>query len=757
MKKSLLIISICLLCVPASWAADDPIPITDALTLQHGQSKAFTVTLPVAPDSKHTVLTLLARVDFAKVAGYNNAMRVVVNGHALTGAQLINKPARVKVRSGDVYSMAAGELFSVYYSPDFTSPDTDPHYGLAADIHPCVFDFDITEFAKAGANEIVFERAAGSVTNPLVIGNARIEWRGADKAKPPRRPAPTGPLPRDEPQTGNAATFDFSQGAPGALAIAIGGEPFTIVSQFSVPGGGWATSSNDSFDFVRAIERKDEAVIVRDTFTNKTDKPLGIMQQHTCALGGALARVWLAGLEQPDRAGTITQPANPTTYAATASHGVGLVPLSDAFRIHTSNSARDGAIMLADNELVIGPHASHTAEWAVVPTAAPDYWTFLNAVRRLVGANFLIDGGFAFLRNGPPIDAWTEQQVADFIRLKDVRYTCASIDFPRYQGRYTHGTSFQRIDLASYIAGRDLRRRVAPDSKYLVYFHCFIDVTDDGPERFKDSRLLMPDGSHADYGEPYDRIYFPTESNSFGKEIGKNVDLILDKIGADGVYWDEHEYSRYPYHFGEPWDGVSGDIDAKTHEVARTKSSVTLISEAWRLALAKRILTRGPLIGNGPAVTRARAALQFPCFVETGSITNCTQAHLYSPIALGDHLTEYNELDAYRTMLAALDYGCVYHWYNDTTVVPTHHTLTQYMYPFTPIELHEGYIIGKERILTNRSGLFGWGDASENEVHVFDDTGREVQGPAAPQTTIDGKTITELRLAEGWSAAIIRK
>ena len=172
--------------------------------------------------------------------------------------------------------------------------------------------------------------------------------------------------------------------------------------------------------------------------------------------------------------------------------------------------------------------------------------------------------------------------------------------------------------------------------------------------------------------------------------------------------------------------------------------------------MAKRILARGPLIGNGPAVTRARAALKFPCFVETGSITNCAQAHLYSPIALGDHLTEYSEQDAYNTMAAALDYGCVYHWYNDVSVVPTHHTLTQYMYPFTPVELHEGYLIGRERILTNRSGLFGWGDSSTHEVHVFDDTGTEVTGFATPTVTQDGKTYTELRLAEGWTAAVIR-
>jgi len=41
-------------------------------------------------------------------------------------------------------------------------------------------------------------------------------------------------------------------------------------------------------------------------------------------------------------------------------------------------------------------------------------------------------------------------------------------------------------------------------------------------------------------------------------------------------------------------------------------------------------------------------------------------------------------------------------------------------------------------------------------VHVFDADGREVPDFSAPLRTVDGKTYTELRLAEDWSAAIIR-
>jgi hypothetical protein len=149
--------------------------------------------------------------------------------------------------------------------------------------------------------------------------------------------------------------------------------------------------------------------------------------------------------------------------------------------------------------------------------------------------------------------------------------------------------------------------------------------------------------------------------------------------------------------------------------------------------------------------------LHFPRFVETGSISRCAAAHLFSPIALGDHLTERSERDAYRVMLRALDFGCVYYWYNDVTVIPTHPHLTHYMFPITPLELHEGYIMGRERIVTNRSGRFGWGDNSRHEVHVFDDQGCEVSGFKAPTVVESGMTLTELRLPEDYSAAVLRK
>ena len=86
-----------------------------------------------------------------------------------------------------------------------------------------------------------------------------------------------------------------------------------------------------------------------------------------------------------------------------------------------------------------------------------------------------------------------------------------------------------------------------------------------------------------------------------------------------------------------------------------------------------------------------------------------------------------------------------------------HPTITSQMFPITPLELHQGYIIGKERIVTKVSGKYGWGDAAQHEVHVYNERGKEVPDFVAPLTTEDGNTWTELRIGEDWSAVIVRK
>ena len=202
-------------------------------------------------------------------------------------------------------------------------------------------------------------------------------------------------------------------------------------------------------------------------------------------------------------------------------------------------------------------------------------------------------------------------------------------------------------------------------------------------------------------------------------------------------------------------DGCSAAIDPRTFKITRKIGSMTLLSSPWRLKQVKR-MTEGdrPFIVNGMPVTREMRALKFQAFTETGSITHCAGTLLYSPVALGDHLTERKYADAYANILRALDYGCLYVWYPH--IFHTNRAPTYYYYPFTPIEIHGGYVIGRERIITKKSGLFGWGDRSNFEPHVFDRDGKETGDVKVPTVKRDGKHYAEVRLPEGHLAILVR-
>jgi len=764
--------------IAAALAGSDGIPLAvvrsqellAAAELPASEKREIPFSALSVPPGKDLVLTLKARLDSPRPAGYTRGMRLTVNGEALDGSRLVNWEGPEPRVNGELMSLASGETFNVPYCPDFDSPNKHPSYALRSGPKLCRYELRVNDLVRDGDNRLIIHNSAGAELNKtLVIADVQLQVR--DPVTPrPKRPAPTGPLPAVRPAAQHKVDYRLVRQQDGAFEIGVGGATFRVESEFSTPEPAWVRGPNKHFDHRQEIQQHDEWIVVRETFSNRTAENLPLMHRHRVTSQSPWQKVWLAGLSPSALVSTSAEPANPTTYGAAGDMGIGVLPLDDVFQVHVTNFSTENQVGLADNQLVLKPGASYTAEWAILPTARGDYFAFLNAVRRLRDVNFTLDGSFAFLRADPRLGAtkWSDRECVDFIRNKNAHFVCSGISWPRHKGRYAHGTSFQRMDWSATKEQIVRLRKLAPEAKHLKYYHCFIDTLDEAVEKYADARLLRSDGTHADYGRPYDRLYVPTHENSFGRDVSRNVELILgpqpDGIGCDGVYWDEFEYSRYQYAYhlaedgrgGLPWDEVSADIDPKTLKVVRLKSAVELISQPFRLALARSILARGPLVANGQPHTRTMLQLHFPRFVETGSISRCTRAQMYSPIALGDHLTERSELDAYRVMLRALDYGCLYYWYNDLTVVPTHPHLTSYMFPATPIELGDGYLIAKERIVTNRSGLFGWGDSARPEVHVFDDQGREVPDFTAPTVVQDGMTFTELRLPEDYSAAIVR-
>jgi hypothetical protein len=403
-----------------------------------------------------------------------------------------------------------------------------------------------------------------------------------------------------------------------------------------------------------------------------------------------------------------------------------------------------------------------TAEWAVIPVTGGNFWTFVNTARRMMRMNFTLPYTFAFAMQRPPVYDWSEDKFRAYVRNKGADFIVQS----NYGVRTADGHPARCTD---WLAGphdvyRDMHKRIRklyPDLsvKHGIYFHCYLDTTAANKTRFAADRGLNLAGDHIPYGHhTYMHLYIPTLENGWGREIEKVLDVILDDIGADGVFWDEFAYGNQPFAFvyGR-WDGVSADIDTTTFELVRKKASTALLSRDFRAHHVKRIQARGaPLVINGAPQTRTLADMHIQAFTETGNIQNCRSMLLYSPVALGDHLTERTPQQAYRVMRSALEQGCLYAWYG-TRIVPRHPMLPEQMFPFTPIELHDGWVVGRERIITLKSGLFGWNDRSGFTAHVFDREGRPTESHPVERVERDGMIYASVRIPSGYAAVVVRQ
>lgn len=741
------------------------LPLGEDVTFEKPGRRDYTVDLESVGEEMAALLCFRARSQTERAAGYCNwAMAVEVNGVGLLDERLVNRPAVMRdVYGHELTVVSVGGELCVAHQPDWTSTDQDKGYRVPG-VKVSEFEFSLQGLLKPGSNTISIlgtQRQWQEKYPTIVVGDLGLRIRPRRPGDVLLAPAPTGDLPVCEPALTFPATYGNLVQDDARIALTVGGQAVPVVSRYSSPDGQWNTGSTRYFTHRRDVEPHDQWLIVRDTFTNLTDENLPLMYGHTVALGEKSTRVWIGGRPVGTTVAGQAEAGNPSVLAAFDAGAVGLVALNDVFRVHVEQRAVNGDVDLMDPHFVLQPEATYTAEWAIVPVTEPSLWTFVNTARRMLDANFTLNILFAFAMKEPPVYDWSDATFRRFVENKSANFIVQSNYLVTHNGNPARCTAWNQGPHTAYKDMNKKIRRLYPDRsvKHGIYYHCFLDTWEANAERFPDDRGLDAAGNHIRYGggrHSYMTLFAPTLENDWGREIERTLTIILDEIGADGVFWDEFTRSKVDYVYGDLWDGCSADIDPKTCDITRLKCSLTLKSLPFRLKQVRRILDAGKwLLVNGAPHTRTMADLKFQAFTETGNIVNCRKMLLHSPVALGDHLTERTPEQAYRVMLRALDHGCLYAWYQ-TAIVPRHPMLTEHMFPFTPIELHEGYVIGRERIVTNRSGRFGWGDASAFVAHVYDRTGKETDRYPVKAVEQDGKTYADVRIPGGYSAAIVR-
>jgi hypothetical protein len=533
------------------------------------------------------------------------------------------------------------------------------------------------------------------------------------------------------------------------------------------PDGGEVIGEGPDYRLRRAVRFTPRKVVVSDEITNlHRDQKLGLLFKDQVSLKGKEAAVRLAG--NPDPAvNEYYSHGNPSVYIRIKDLGLGMIIEDDVFRNQATLfcEPQTETAGFRTEMLSLQPGASYTLRWSVYPVASNDYYDFINLVRADWGANYTVEGAWTFFSPDTIIGMPLEEIKRQFHRLgiKRACYCGGWVDWGHDKKKIGFGTGVMDPywdDFRRRLREAALKiRQAVPDCKVLVYYDTQRDTSDGGNERFRDSWLTGSQGNHlsTEWSGMYSLTYsvVATLQNAFGKAMLQVADRYMDEIKADGLYWDEMECTGY----GAPLitynipDGHSCLLDTKTYTIAREVGVTSLLGEGHRLAVIDRIRAKGgTLMGNGPCATKNILAKKPQRMIEIQHNDSwCYEGNLQSPLGYASSRMDFgNWIRALR--MATLLVGTRYTY---------EHEISPYVFPFTPIELHAGYLLGKERIITLHSGEYGWpGEPCLVKVHHFDKNGNHVaQPPSAVQslTTITGKEArTRIELQDGEAAILER-
>lgn len=754
-------------------------------------------------------LNLSVRLDCPQAAGSTHVMRLALNGRGITGgltrsqARLLNKPLTAKMAGGLEVPWVRGTVWRVVYSPDFALVADEAAGGSRIlDVSPYRMVLDITDLiAPDAANTLTIEHQGAAL-------NLRQHFKAADpsldlvfeelsvelSAEPPL----ARPQRREEQFDADRimwrppATCDAREvialDPRGGLTVNLPGLHSPVRSRFSWPGGGFNSFGNDpdagaqpgwsvevrgegdrrlvvgsgpQYRVERQIRWAKDHVQIADTFTNLTEDRIGLRFDNLLrAEAGQVPDAWLGGNPDPATA-AVAHMENSSVFVAGEQAGCGLLALDDVYRVQGVVYYENGGGIRSDS-FCLPARGAYTVRWALYPVARPDYYDFVNLARRDLEVNFTIPGGFEF--GLPEITSLSDEALRERIDRRGLSFISSGVwinregEVPCYHGAHMLEARAMQERLRQ---AADKLRRVAPQVKSLIYIHAAINTDPRGPELHADSRITTATGEHYQNTGYTRRIgipfwyYYPAPGNTYLEAMKRVADMCLDpeQIGADGIYWDEVEMIS-PKRTYDAWDGYSAELD-DAHRIKRVFGDPQLLSMQGKAELARYIMDRGAtLIGNSCPVSQTMTALHFPRFVETAAEWYPARSHLFSPLALGDHLTVKTFADLLSDIRLKLMWGSLYYYYSRPA--QPYATITRHMFPFTPVELHRGWLLGKERLITAVPGTFTFGDEQAVTVYRYGADGALAEDRGT-QRVEGGRRLVRLDLQEGEMAVIERR
>lgn len=764
--------------------------VPEGLRIPRGQTARLE--FGTLPQKDHTItLDIMARLDADGLGGSSYFMRLTLNGKPVlsarsrTAVRLLNRPYVSPVTPDLPYAWSGGSVWRVLYAPDFEA-------ALAQDFYvgnPYQTVLDVTDLTNPAAenrleitNECTYEPPAGSRGNhDLVIQSLIVSARpGA---------SPTMAVTGEEVDATNRGTpgagpadYHGEMLPGGGFRLRIGTDTLEFSSRLSYPnaglnrltatagpqegqqpgwqpevrpgqGGGQVFAAGPDYRLRRTVRFLPRRVEISDQLTNlHQDVKLGLLVAHELSLGDREPAIRLAGNPDPAVSEYYSQ-GNPSVFVNFRQYSLGLLCEDDVFRnqatLYCDPEARVAG--LRTEMLCLPQGGTYTLKWSVYPVASGDYFDFVNLVREDWGANYAVEGAWTFFDPDTVIATPVETLREQFTRLGITRacYCGGWVDWKADRKRIGFGMGIWDDYWASF---RDRLRRAAerirqavPGCKVYVYYDSQRDTSEGGPERYRDSWLTGPDGNQltTEWGGVYSLTHsvVATLDNTYGQAMLGAVDRYLSELGCDGLYWDEMECVGYggPLLTYNAWDGHSCLLDTESYTIRREVAVNTLQGEAHRLAVIDRVRQLGgDLMGNGPIATKRILTRKPQRMIEIQHNESWGyEGDLQSPLGYAGGRTDFgNWLRGLK--LGKLLVGTMYTYDYD---------IPAYSFPFTPIEVHAGYLLGQERLTACHSGSYGWpGERCLVQVRHFGTHGKLSDKDFPTLVTArEGRTQVDLR------------
>lgn len=734
-----------------------------------------TVEFGTVPQTDTTVLlTITTRLDAKTLTGSNFMMGLKLNGQEVMAAKtrsanwLVNRafdsPVTATI-SAPWFGAKAG--WRVLYAPDFEGARKLTYY--QGDPYTLVLDVtDLVNPAAENRLEISNTASARSALAAQTVGDLIVQkltvatYQGASPMM--ASAATVAPFINRGARAGGPAKYVAQVLPGGGFVVNVGARQWKFDSAFSFPNagfnrllaqaapdktgqqswkvttqtspkGGQVTASSPDYQIRRVVRFTPRKIEVADAITNSLKTPLGLIVRDEVSLDGLEAPVVrLAGNSDP-ATNDYYSPGNPSVHITAPDHTLALLCEDDVFRnqarlyVSSATANEPSVAGLRTEMLRLAPGETYTLRWSVYPVASQDYFDFVNLVRADWNANLTAVGAWWWGFNVDAVLAMPLDELRAKLERQGIRYATIGggwIDRIKDPKRIGFGTGVMDAYWDDYRrrvreAGDKLRQAV-PDLKVLAYYDSQRDTSEGGHERFKDSWLTGPDGAQlsTEWSGQFSLTYsnIATLDNSYGKAMLQVADRYLDEMKLDGIYWDEMENTA----LGVPLitynipDGHSCLLDPKTYAIQREVGLTTLLGKAQRLAVVERVQTRGGIVlGNGPTTNKALLATGIQRMVESHHNDYWSyEGNFQTPLG---YISSYTQWENYVRLfnLAMLPVAIG---------IDQPHDISRHLFPFTPLELHAGYLLGKERIVATHDGSYGWDEPFRYRLWIYDAEGK---------------------------------